>query len=312
MGKASRAKQNTSRRERIAAQRAADRKREIRNRILIASGAVVVVIAIVVAFVVVKATGGNSGKSGSTADGPTGSALAAVVKDATTVPASTLESVGSGSVSTPPAAVTSGTPLTSGGKPEMLYVGAEYCPYCAFERWGMVVALSRFGTFKNLSTTHSSSTDVFPSTSTWTFYKSTYTSKYLAFTPVEETTNVADSSSSSGYTPLQSPTAAQEALLKKYDAPPYVTSADTGAIPFVYLGGHYVINGASSTPQVLQGKSWATIASSLKDPSNAVAKAVDGTANYITSAICKMTNNQPSNVCTSTITGLQSNMKAPS
>jgi hypothetical protein len=312
MGKASRTKQNTSRRERIAAQRAADRRREVRNRVLIASGAVVVVIAIVVVFVVVKATGGNSSKSSSTANGPTGSALAAVVKDTTTVPASTLESVGSGSVTSPPAAVTNGTPLTSGGKPEMLYIGAEYCPFCAFERWGMVVALSRFGTFKNLSTTHSSSTDAYPNTSTWTFYKSTYTSKYLAFTSVEETTNVADSSSQSGYTPLQSPTAAQQALLTKYDAPPYVSSADAGAIPFVYLGGHYVINGASSTPQVLQGKSWATIASSLKDPSNAVAKAVNGTANYITAGICKMTNDQPSNVCTSTITGLQANMKAPS
>jgi Domain of unknown function (DUF929) len=312
MGKASRTKQSTSRRDRIAAQRAADRRREVRNRILIASGAVVVVIAIVVVFVVVKATGGNSSKPASSANGPTGSALAAVVHDTTTVPASTLESVGAGSVTTPPAAVVNGTPLTSGGKPEMLYVGAEYCPYCAFERWGMVVALSRFGTFKNLSTTHSSSTDAFPNTATWTFYKSTYTSKYLVFTPVEETTNVPDSSSSSGYTPLQSPTAAQEALLTKYDAPPYVSSADAGAIPFVYLGGHYVINGASASPQVLQGKTWSQIASSLQAGTSAQAKAILGTANFITSAICKMTSNQPSNVCTSTITGLQSSMKAPS
>ena len=43
-----------------------------------------------------------------------------------------------------------GAPLTSGGKPEMLYIGAEYCPYCAAERWAMIVALSRFGTFSGL------------------------------------------------------------------------------------------------------------------------------------------------------------------
>ena len=313
MGKASKAKRDgSSRQQRIAAQRAQARRTEVRNRILIASGSVVVVIAIVLAFVLVKVNSHGSSGSSASGNGPTGTALATVVKNTTTVPASTLNAVGAGSVTSPPAAVTNGTPLTSGGKPEMLYIGAEYCPFCAFERWGMVVALSRFGTFKNLSTTHSSSTDVYPNTSTWTFYKSTYTSKYLVFSPVEETTNVPDSSSSAGYTPLQSPTAAQEALLEKYDAPPYVSSADKGAIPFVYLGGHYVINGASSSPQVLQGKSWATIASSLKDPSNAVAKAVNGTANYITSAICKMTNNQPSTVCTSAITGLQSNMKAPS
>src|ERR1700743_3782595 len=182
MGKASRTKQNTSRRDRIAAQRAAERRRQTRNRILIAGGAVVLVIVIVVVFVLVKVNG-NSSSSTSSANGPTGTALAKVVADTTSVPASTLESVGAGSVSSPPSAI-NGTATTSGGKPEMVYIGAEYCPYCAFERWGMVVALSRFGTFKNLSTTHSSSTDAFPNTATWTFYKSTYTSNYLAFTSV--------------------------------------------------------------------------------------------------------------------------------
>ena len=231
-----------------------------------------------------------------------------MVADTTGVPASPLAGVGAGRVATPPTSV-NGTALTSGGKPEMLYIGAEYCPYCAFERWGMIVALSRFGTFKGLSTTHSSSTDAYPNTPTWTFYKSTYTSKYLVFTPVEETTNQV-ASNGQGYVPLQSPTAAQQALITKYDAPPYVASASKGAIPFVYLGGHYLITGASALPSVLTGKSWATVASSLHDPSSPVAKAVDGTANYITAAICKMTSNQPSDVCTSSVTALQSKMAA--
>jgi Domain of unknown function (DUF929) len=308
MGKASRAKQDTSRRERVAAQRAADRRREIRNRILIVSGAVVVVVVVVVVFVLVKVNGKSSSPPASSANGPTGSALAKVVADTTSVPASTLNSVGAGSVTSPPSSI-SGTPLTSGGKPEMLYIGAEYCPYCAFERWGMVVALSRFGTFKGLSTTHSASGDVFPNTATWTFYKSSYTSKYVAFSSVEETTNQL-APGGQGYVPLQSPTAAQEALINKYDAPPYVAPASKGAIPFVYIGGKYLITGASASPQVLAGKSWASIASSLHDPGNAVSKAVNGTANYITAAICKTTGNQPSNVCTTSITGLQSNMKA--
>ena len=72
-----------------------------------------------------------------------------------------------------------------------------------------------------------------------------------------------------------------------------MASASKGAIPFVYLGGHYLITGASALPSVLTGKSWATIATSLHDPSNPVAKAVNGTANFITAAICKMTSNQP-------------------
>jgi hypothetical protein len=307
MGKASRAKQGASRRERIAAQRATERRRQVRNRIFIAIGAVVVVVVVVVVFVVFAANK-KSPAAKPSANGPTGSALATVVKDTTTVPASTLATVGAGSVTSPPSSLANGTPLTSGGKPEMLYVGAEYCPYCAFERWGMVVALSRFGTFKNLSTTHSSSSDQFPNTPTWTFYKSSYTSKYLAFSSVEETTNQL-ASNGQDYEPLQTPTAAQQALLAKYDAPPYVPSASKGAIPFVYIGGKYLISGASASPSVLQGKTWASIASSLKDPSTDVAKAVNGTANFITAAICKTTGNQPSNVCTPGITALQSKMK---
>ena len=69
------------------------------------------------------------------------------------------------------------------------YIGAEYCPFCAAERWALTVALSRFGTFSGLAGTHSSSTDVYPDTQTLSFYGSHYTSPYLDFQPVEETTN---------------------------------------------------------------------------------------------------------------------------
>jgi hypothetical protein len=37
----------------------------------------------------------------------------------------------------------SGPHLTSSGKPEILYVATEYCPYCAVENWPLIVALSR-------------------------------------------------------------------------------------------------------------------------------------------------------------------------
>ena len=86
--------------------------------------------------------------------GPTGAALTALTKQVTSVPAATLDQVGAGAVTGTPSRI-SGAPLTSGGKPEMLYMGAEYCPYCAAERWSMIVALSRFGTFNGLTTTRS-------------------------------------------------------------------------------------------------------------------------------------------------------------
>ena len=188
-------------------------------------------------------------------------------------------------------------------------MGAEYCPFCAAERWAMVVALSRFGTFSGLSTVHSGNNagEVFPNTPTWTFAKSHYTSKYLTFTPVETQTNIPTSNGQS-YTTLQTPTSAQQALLAKYDAPPYVASADSGAIPFIDFGNKYMLSGASYSPSVLQGKSWSQIASALKDPTSPIAKAVDGTANYLTATICKLTGNQPATACTPVVKQLEAKL----
>jgi hypothetical protein len=302
MGKASRTKVDASRREKIAAQRAAERRAEQRRRILIASGSIIAVIAVVVAFIVIKA---NNKPPASSSNGPTGSALASVVSKVTNVPASTLDKIGGGSFTGKIPPVNGGTPLTANGKPEMLYMGAEYCPYCAGERWAMIEALSRFGTFSGLSTVHSSTTDTPSNLPTFTFHGSSYTSKYLTFTPVETQTNVLDPSTGN-YPVLEKPTAAQQALLTKYDAAPYTTQA--GAIPFIYFGGKYLSIGASYDVTVLSGKSWDQIASALSDPNSAVAKAIGGTANHITAAICKMTGNQPASACTSTVQSLESSL----
>jgi Domain of unknown function (DUF929) len=307
MGKASRTKVESTRREKIAAQRAAERRSEQRRRILIASGSVVVVLAIVLVFVVVKLNGGKPSASSAQglSNGPTGSALSAVVDKVTSVPASALNSAGDGggAVTGKPTTI-SGPPLTSNGKPEMFYTGAEYCPYCAAERWAMIVALSRFGTFQGLATVHSAvangagNTEPDPDTPTFTFLHATYSSPYLTFTPLEIQTNIPDPSTGT-YTDLQKPTAAQQALITKYDG-------SGGAIPFIDFGNKYVISGVSYDPGVLDGLSWATIANDLSNPNSTVAKAVDGTANYITAAICKMTGNQPASACTTTVQSLES------
>jgi thiol-disulfide isomerase/thioredoxin len=302
MGKASRTKVDATRREKIAAQRAAERRAEQRRRILIASGSIIAVIAVVVAFIVIKA---NNKPAANSSNGPTGAALASVVSKVTNVPANTLDKIGSGSFTGKIPPVNGGTPLTSGGKPEMLYMGAEYCPYCAAERWSMIVALSRFGTFSGLSTVHSSTTDTPSNLPTFTFHGSSYTSKYLTFTPVEMQTNVLDQSTGN-YPVLEKPTAAQQALLTKYDAAPYTTSA--GAIPFIYFGGKYLSVGATYDPTVLNGKSWDQIASALSDPNSAIAKAIGGSANHITAAICKMTGNQPASACTATVQSLEKSL----
>ena len=314
MGKASRTKVESTRREKIAAQRAAERRSEQRRRILIASGSVVVVLAIVLVFVVVKLNSKPSASADSSPNGPTGSALTSLVNTVTSVPASTLNAVGNGggAVTNVPIKI-NGTALTANGKPEMLYMGAEYCPYCAAERWAMIVALSRFGTFHGLTTIHSAarngagSAEPYPDTPTFTFAHATYTSPYLTFTPVELNTNIPDPSNG-GYTTLQAPTAAQQALMTKWDNQPYISSSEpAGSIPFIYFGGKSMIVGTSPAQnQALSGLNWNQIAADLHNPNSAVAKAEVGEANYITAAICKMTGNQPASACTTTVQSLES------
>jgi hypothetical protein len=180
-------------------------------------------------------------------------------------------------------------PLTArDGKPEVLFVSAEYCPFCAAQRWPLVVALSRFGSFGGLSATHSSTNDVYPDTKSFSFYGSTYTSSSLNFTSVELQTNQISGSS---YGTLQSLTASQSELLTKFDRAPY--TAETGSIPFLDIANRYVSVGSGYSPQILQGLSMQQIATQLNDTNSPIAEAVDGEANRIVAAITEATGVQP-------------------
>jgi hypothetical protein len=283
MSKATRIRQQNAR-EKIAAQREAARRAEMRKRLFITAGSVLGVIAIVAAFIVFRSV--KSSPPTVQSGGATGVLLpAAVAKNVTSVPASTLSAVGAGSVPQTvqkPVTVINGAPLTSNGKPEMLYIGAEFCPYCAAMRWSMAVALSRFGVLSPLRGIHSAGgNEAYPNTATLTFYKSTYASKYLSFVPVEN--------EKVDHSPLQATTPQQQALWQKYDPNSY---------PFLDIGNKYMIT-VIYNPQVLQGKTWSQIAAALHDPSSPIAQGANGAANYITAAICKTTNNQPAAVCTS-------------
>jgi len=303
MGKAERIRRMNAR-ERIAVQQAAAQRAEARRRMFLAGGSVLGVLVIVIVLIIVKAASNTpAAASGSAASSST---TATVTNEIAAVPASTLNSVGKGSGVSPMIATKGQPPLTSGGKPEIVYMGAEYCPYCAAERWAMAVALSRFGSFSGLHLIRSSNDDVFTNTATLSFYKSTYTSKYLVFSPVEM---YSEKQVGDGYATLQKPTATESALMSKYDAPPYISSSDAGSFPFVDIGNQYLVLGAQYLPSTLGttesvdpghfGLSWTQIASDLKSPSSPVAKAIDGTANSITAAICKITNNSDAAVCNS-------------
>jgi Domain of unknown function (DUF929) len=259
---------------------------------------VALVVLAVVILVVVKATGGSGGAAaaskvatGSAAATTAGtSALpAGVLPDVTSVSPSTLAAIGEPSATVAPMATGAKTALTaSNGKPEILFVGAEYCPFCAAQRWSVVEALSRFGTFSGLSATHSSTSDIYPDTKTFSFYGATYASTSLNFTSVELETNQVSGDS---YTTLQTLTSAQDALLSKYDKAPYTTQP--GSIPFLDIDNKYISVGSGYSPQVLQGLSMQQIAAQLNDKSSTVAVAIDGEANRIAAAITAATGVKP-------------------
>jgi hypothetical protein len=280
MSKAQRVRERNAR-QKIAAQQAAAQRAERRRRWLFAGGSVAVVLALVTVLIVAKLA-----QSPARANSSPAVTDAAVAQQVTSVPAATFDKVGTGTATG--LKPTSGQPLlTVSGKPEVLYMGGEYCPYCAAERWAIAAALSRFGTLSGVHFIHSSPTDVYPSTPTLSFYKSRYTSKYLAFVPVEW---YGENHTSSGYAYLQHPTPQQQALFAKYSG---------GSFPFLDIGNRYLLPQAQYLPADLAHLGWAQVAAAMRDPSSTVGKDIDGAANIITAAICKVTHGQPGSVCTS-------------
>ncbi|SRR6266487_203096 len=246
-------------------------------------GGIVVAIAVIVGiFVFVSNQGGSGGNSKL--------ASTTVLNAVNNVNASVLETVNTGGLKNPITATPGSATKLLGptGKPELFYEGAEYCPYCAAERWSVATALSRFGKFTKLSETTSSSTDAYPNTATLSFYNSAYSSSYVDFVSVEETTN--QSNGSGGYVTLQTPTTDELQIITKYNT--------SSSIPFISIGNQYLEQGPAFTPDVLTGLSQQDIAGKLSDPNSTVAKSILGGANYLTASICAITNNQPASVCT--------------
>jgi hypothetical protein len=284
-----------ARRGKAAAQRAAQQRSATRRKLALIGVAAAVVLAVLATIVVLGVQHTRNAASVAAGTAP-GEVLAQL-----SVPADVLTAAGTTGVSAAPSPVAGADALVKDGKPEVVYVGANYCPFCAAQRWALIVALSRFGEFHSLATTASSPIDSFPNTPTFSFHGATYTSDYVSFTGVETATNEVRNGS---YTPLETLTDAQSALLDKYDAAPYVPSP--GAIPFLDFGGKYLMQGAGYSPQLLAGKTQAQIAGTLADPTSSLGQTIDGNANVLTATICSITDNKPTEVCSDpTIASIQ-------
>lgn len=259
-----------------------------RRRLQIAVGSIIGVVVLLGSAIALGASARNTHST------KTSAAASPLLAAVTGVPTSTTEAVGSGG--TGQSLVGLNSTVIGGGKPKVVYIGAEYCPFCAAERWPVVQALSRFGTWTGLSTTASATDDVYPGTATFSFRGATFTSRYLTFEGVETNGNVRMGGS---YPLLQALTAEQSTMFAKYNAPPYIPARAAGGIPFVDYGGRFATSGAGYRPDVLAGLTATQIVKALSDPATSQAKAILGTANRLTAALCALTGGQPGDVCRS-------------
>lgn len=264
--------------------RARSRRRHVRRRSF-AVGLLALVVIGALSFTTLDASPAPSSTSPNSNAAPV--QLASYFRAAGSVPNATLEAVGLPANVAVPDNVTPSiaTAATNG---VVSYVGAQYCPFCALQRWALLVALSKFGTFTHLdSEILSSSSDVYPHLASWSFIGAKYSSAYFTFDPTELTSSAR--SASGAYAPLESMSPAQKLAFKRYNP--------QGSLPFVDVGNHYVTLGASASPSVLEGLTLAGIGRDLSFASSPVAQAVDGTANYLIAALCTMVQGATPPIC---------------
>jgi hypothetical protein len=188
----------------------------------------------------------------------------------------------------------SGPPLTADGQPEVLYVATEYCPYCVAENWALIVALSRFGQFSGLSTSRSPFFEDVPPVDGWTFYGSSYASRYLTFVPVETASNVlvspkADRARAAGYRGLQRLTPAERAVFAKLDP--------ARSTPFLDFGGQAAQVGTDVLPSALANLTWSEIAADLRRPQSAAGRTILASVDTLTAEFCQLTGDRPAAAC---------------
>jgi len=250
-----------------------------------------VVLVLIVALIVVKFVRGTTppGAVVVTPADPT------VVAAATSVPTAALVAAAAAPTPVPLQEFTPrpGQPLLTASVgshrlPEVLYVGSEYCPACAAERWALVVALSRFGTFHHLGATTSSPTATPGPIDSFSFSGATYTSTSLAFHGYELYGATADA-------------------LGAYPALDHLGGADARAVrrlaphgmvlALVSLANQAVLEGSQYSPTVLVGRSRAVVAGALGDPTSAATVAILASADHLTTELCRLTAETPASVC---------------
>lgn len=260
--------------------------------------AVGVVFAIVATLVLVKVVGSGDAQRAAVDRVPTPTQL---LDEVTSIPASVYDEVGIDSPEVPitaPTVLTGRPALTARTRagahvPVVLYVGAEFSPFCAAERWALVAALSRFGTFSALDEMQSSAVDFAPDTQSFTFDGVRYRSRWIDFQAFEVASDV--QGANGGYGALMKVPSRYRAV-ERADDP-------SAIYPFVDIDNDVEVIDVTFSPEVLATLTRDQIAGALSDPAYPVTQAIVSAANYLTAGICATDGAQPLAVCTSSGVG---------
>lgn len=179
----------------------------------------------------------------------------------------------------------SNSPVQVEGKPYFLYVGAQFCPFCAAERWSIVKALSNFGTWLGLGPDTSADEEAgFSRIPTYNFVNASYTSDYISFGHKE----TADRNGK--------PIAGQE--LSDFEKQWTNKHNPRGGVPFLFLNGQYVQLSSGFSPSLLSGKTYEQVKADIESNVNTpYIAAINKEADIITAYLCKATGGKPNEVC---------------
>lgn len=278
-------------RHRLAAQRAAEEAARRRNRALLLVGSLVLVLALVIGGMWLvsntqrtTAAQTPSASTPATTSGSAGASASSAEPEYVTllqhVDAAALNAAGTTGIAALPTPIAGGTPLTKDGKPRVLYVGAEFCPFCAMARLPLTIALSASARSRGLKPALSSPNEAeLSNMPTVSFVGATYTSQYLVFDAYETADRLGQ--------PLQSMSEADKAIFLKMSPKSLIPAIDWGGL---------TTSGASYDGSFLAGMSDAQLTALLKAQGDSRTQAILGSANLATAQLCRLTGGKPGDV----------------
>lgn len=254
--------------------RARIRRRERKRKVLYITAAVVIVFVAVIAIYAATTLNGSNALIGKPVSQANYQALYRIALSGSYGPTAP-SLLSSNSLKVP----TGGT-YYAGTRPIVVYIGAEFCPLCAFTRWPLTIALMRFGNFTGLSYMQSSPTDSDANTDTLTYYGASYTSRYLVFEPFENLGRVQQADGS--YPLLQQIPSNYSGAFSTYGS---------NSFPFIDLANKLAVSGSFYAPTYLgSGASgnWTLDIRAIESTGGSLSTQVMTAANAYTALICNV------------------------